>query len=191
MTKEEKDKLIELSDLNREDNIKYISSEAQGIAITLDSDRFAPSMCKLERAYICGRRKSENRISELEEENAELQKRNGELAGQKASLERWLGEAKERAKDYTDDKKRQVAYECGFLDGADFGKVKANEWHYVKDELPKELHDVLCFVIHNEHRFVLQGYLRDGRWVLSPLGTYLNNDDVIAWKEIVLPKEIE
>ena len=65
---------------------------------------------------------------------------------------------------------------------------KANEWHYVKDRLPKELHDVLCFVIHNEHRFVLQGYLRDGRWVLSPLGTYLNNEDVIAWKEIVLPE---
>ena len=73
-------------------------------------------------------------------------------------------------------------------DGAEFGYNKANEWHYVRDELPKELHDVLCFVIHNEHRFVLQGYLRDGRWVLSPLGTYLNNDDVIAWKEIVLPE---
>ena len=69
---------------------------------------------------------------------------------------------------------------------ADFNK--ANEWHYVKDGLPEELHDVLCFVIHNEHRYVLQGYLRDGRWVLSPLGTYLNNDDVIAWKEIVLPE---
>ena len=66
MTKEEKEKLIELSDLNREDNIKYISSEAQGIAIALDSDRFAPSICKLERAYICGRRKSEKRIEELE-----------------------------------------------------------------------------------------------------------------------------
>jgi hypothetical protein len=78
-----------------------------------------------------------------------------------------------------------------FKDGAEFVYNKANEWHYVKDGLPKELHDVLCFVIHNEHRFVLQGYLRDGRWVLSPLGTYLNNDDVIAWKEIVLPKEIE
>ena len=75
-----------------------------------------------------------------------------------------------------------------FKDGAEFGYNKANEWHYVKDGLPKELHDVLCFVIHNEHRFVLQGYLRDGRWVLSPLGTYLNNDDVIAWKEIVLPE---
>ena len=75
-----------------------------------------------------------------------------------------------------------------FQKGAEFGYNKANEWHYVKDGLPKELHDVLCFVIHNEHRFVLQGYLRDGRWVLSPLGTYLNNDDVIAWKEIVLPE---
>jgi tRNA uridine 5-carbamoylmethylation protein Kti12 len=63
MTKEE---LIALSDLNREDNIKYISSEAQGIAITLDSDRYAPTLCKLERAYICGRRKSEEKISELE-----------------------------------------------------------------------------------------------------------------------------
>ena len=63
MTKEE---LIELSDLNREDNIKYISSEAQGIAITLDSDRYAPTFCKLERAYICGRRKSEEQIAELE-----------------------------------------------------------------------------------------------------------------------------
>ena len=27
-------------------------------------------------------------------------------------------EAKERAKDFTDNKERQVAYECGFLDGA-------------------------------------------------------------------------
>lgn len=28
-------------------------------------------------------------------------------------------EAKERAKDFTNNKERQVAYECGFLDGAD------------------------------------------------------------------------
>ena len=65
MTEEE---LIALSDLNREDNIKYISSEAQGIAITLDSDRYAPTFCKLERAYICGRRKSEEQIAKLEEQ---------------------------------------------------------------------------------------------------------------------------
>ena len=67
-----KEGLIALSDLNREDNIKYISSEAQGIAIALDSDRYAPALCKLERAYICGRRKSENYIADLEKENADL-----------------------------------------------------------------------------------------------------------------------
>jgi hypothetical protein len=67
-----KEELIALSDLNREDNIKYISSEAQGIAITLDSDRYAPTLCKLERAYICGRRKSEEQIAELEKENKVL-----------------------------------------------------------------------------------------------------------------------
>ena len=33
-------------------------------------------------------------IKELKEENAELKKRNGELAGQRANLNRWLGEAK-------------------------------------------------------------------------------------------------
>lgn len=64
MTKEE---LIALSDLNRVDNIKYISSEAQGIAITLDSDRYAPNFCKLERAYICGRRKSEEQLTKAKE----------------------------------------------------------------------------------------------------------------------------
>ena len=67
-----KEELIALSDLNRKDNIKYISSEAQGIAITLDSDKYAPTLCKLERAYICGRRKSEEQIEQLEQENAEL-----------------------------------------------------------------------------------------------------------------------
>ena len=79
MTNEEKEELIALSDLNREDNIKYISSEAQGIAITLDSDRYAPTFCKLERAYICGRRKSEKRIEELENKIADI-KANCDLA---------------------------------------------------------------------------------------------------------------
>ena len=34
-------------------------------------------------------------------------------------------EAKKRARDYTDNEKRQVAYECGFLDGVDLGYNKA------------------------------------------------------------------
>ena len=72
----DKEELIALSDLNKEDNIKYISSEAQGIAITLNSDKYAPTLCKLERAYICGRRKSEEQIEQLKKENAGLKKRN-------------------------------------------------------------------------------------------------------------------
>ena len=71
MTKEE---LIELSDLNREDNVEYISSEAQEIAIALNSDIYAPTLCKLERAYICGRRKAEQETVEQIEKAKELLK---------------------------------------------------------------------------------------------------------------------
>lgn len=41
-------------------------------------------------------------VKELEEDNAKLRKRNSGLAGQKASLERWLGEAKCLIKDLLD-----------------------------------------------------------------------------------------
>lgn len=42
---------------------------------------------------------SQAKPEELEKEIARLKKRNSELAGQKASLERWFGEAKEIIKD--------------------------------------------------------------------------------------------
>ena len=42
----------------------------------------------------------DSHIVELEKENAELKNRNSELAGQKASLERWYGEAKEIIKKF-------------------------------------------------------------------------------------------
>ena len=133
--------------------------------------------------YLASAEPREKRIAELEAENNDLC---DSLETQDLKIAELEKEAEEYAEAFVD---RGVA-EASFIKGAEFGYNKANEWHYVKDGLPEELHDVLCFVIHNEHRFVLQGYLRDGRWVLSPLGTYLNNDDVIAWKEIVLPKEI-
>jgi septal ring factor EnvC (AmiA/AmiB activator) len=100
MTKEEKEKLIELSSLNRADNIKYISSEAQGIAIALDSDRLAPSMCKLERAYICGRRKSEKQIQIDAEQIRALQKQNGELTDKVRELEQKLEQTEKDLADY-------------------------------------------------------------------------------------------
>jgi hypothetical protein len=75
-------------------------------------------------------------------------------------------------------------------DGAEFGYNKANEWHYVKDgDLPKEFDKpYLCKV--NSHFEV--GYFmayKEQPWHFDEY--YLDNEDVIAWKEIVLPKEIK
>ena len=105
--------------------------------------------------------------------------------------------AKERAKDYTDNEKRQAAYECGFLDGVDYGYNKANEWHYVKDgDLPKEEGDYLFYLYDKETKYTFYEVLgiartyadRDDLYIESMIWTL---EDVIAWKEIVLPKESE
>ena len=74
--------------------------------------------------------------------------------------------------------------------GAEFGYNKANEWHYVKDgDLPKEFDKpYLCKV--NSHFEV--GYFmayKEQPWHFDEY--YLDNEDVIAWKEIVLPNESE
>ena len=56
-------------------------------------------------------------------------------------------EAKERAKDYTDNAKRQVAYECGFLDGVDLGYNKANEKYVEQFTRAKEIIEELYNII--------------------------------------------
>lgn len=78
---------------------------------------------------------------------------------------------------------------CVFKDGATFGYNKANEWHYVKDgDLPKVNELVLikitgCFVL---------GWTNGTNWFNdSNNGTIIDRRMVIAWKEIVLPKEIK
>ena len=63
-----KENIFEVSDLNKEENQKYICGEAQPVAIYLQTDSFAPTYCLLERAYVFGRRVSEKRIAELEEQ---------------------------------------------------------------------------------------------------------------------------
>ena len=69
--------------------------------------------------------------------------------------------------------------------GAEYGYNKANEWHSVsKGEMPTDEKTILIYL---EARFVL-GWYKFGFW-------YSNDgeieEDVIAWKEIVLPKESE
>ena len=78
--------------------------------------------------------------------------------------------------------------------GAEFGYNKANEWHYVKDgNLPKDDENFICML---ENGYKLECYYdpTTKRWY----DNYFHHDieygyyqsKVIAWKEIVFPKEI-
>ena len=82
-----------------------------------------------------------------------------------------------------------------FQKGAEFGYNKANEWHYVKDELPRIINDYwsndLIFLTKDcsgnitkhfgnfSFRKDFEEYNTEDRFTL---------DEVIAWKEIVLPE---
>ena len=72
-----------------------------------------------------------------------------------------------------------------YLAGAEFGYNKANEWHFVKDgDLPK--HEVNVLVLYNVQCIDIAHYNYDYKeW------HFIDSifRDVIAWKEIVLPKE--
>ena len=72
--------------------------------------------------------------------------------------------------------------EQSYIAGAEFGYNKANEWHYVKDgKYPKENQLVAVYRVNP-----LGANIAITNWYDSYKDT-----KVIAWKEIVLPKEIE
>ena len=110
-------------------------------------------------------------------------------------------EAEERAKDYTENKERQVAYKCGFLDGADYNK--ANEWHNLRknpNDLPDEGEIVLCYclgycgVCYPITARMYTNYEDSSIhywWTLGGEGKSEKLDNVIKWKEIILPKGSE
>ena len=74
-----------------------------------------------------------------------------------------------------------------YQQGAEFGYNKANEWHYVKDgDLPK--HEVNVLVLHSVQCIDIAHYNYDYKeWHF--IDSIVR--DVIAWKEIVPPKEIK
>ena len=79
-----------------------------------------------------------------------------------------------------------------YIAGAEFGYNKAKEedkWHYVKEgNLPKENENVLIYSNRANHI----GFYRNGFWFTNSDGCLEDDDiEVIAWKEIVLPKEIK
>ena len=86
------------------------------------------------------------------------------------------------------------SYIDGFKDGAEFGYNKANEWHFVKNELPDE--GTYLVVWQNDKgykKIFILNYEEDDEeklhWVDDDCE--VQDEYVIAWKEIVLPKEIE
>ena len=76
-----------------------------------------------------------------------------------------------------------------FKDGAEFGYNKAKEWHYVKDGImPKENQWVLVY----DGSYTVCNY--HSNTPIKWLDNYENEvyeGYIIAWKEIVLPKEIK
>ena len=76
----------------------------------------------------------------------------------------------------------------------EFGYNKANEWHYPsKGKYPKELESVWCYCKGLGFKFCCVGHIIIGgdnkvRWRANNKTEELC---VIAWKEIVLPKESE
>lgn len=74
--------------------------------------------------------------------------------------------------------------EICFKDGIELGYNKANEWHYVKDgDLPNEDRDENILVYHTSYG----GYCAVGYFNVKD--KCFRDRDIIAWKEIELPKE--
>ena len=85
----------------------------------------------------------------------------------------------------------RYAKETDWRNGAEFGYSKANEWHYVKDgDYPKECD---CCLLYLGSGFnCITGWRHRGVWYFEDnRNLEMWQDEVIAWKEIVLPKEIE
>lgn len=81
-----------------------------------------------------------------------------------------------------------------FKDGAEFGYNKANEWHYVKNELPPKSEEFklcsedLLFITKDRKRYF--GYFNSRNEFEAynqPYGRF-RIEGVYAWKEIVLPE---
>ena len=77
------------------------------------------------------------------------------------------------------------------IEGAEFGYNKANEWHYVKDrDLPKEnIYLVIRLNDENTCYKCCTGFWeKEERCFHTLFCNKVDTKDIIAWKEIVLPK---
>ena len=97
--------------------------------------------------------------------------------------EEWFEKLKQAKVPYTNENVNKQLHKA-FKDGAEFGYNKANEWHYVKDGyLPTHTRQVLVYLESDD---VDIEFYRKGLGWKNHL-----NEQIKAWKEIVLPKESE
>ena len=78
--------------------------------------------------------------------------------------------------------------------GVEFGYNKANEWHYVKDELPDEGTYLVIWQNDKGYKEIfIMRYEEDDEGELHWIGgdCEVQDEYIIAWKEIVFPKEIK
>ena len=95
------------------------------------------------------------------------------------------------AEEYVDLSGNRNYTERAFKDGAEFGYNKANEWHYVKDrDLPKEnIYLVIRLNDENTCYKCCTGFWeKEERCFHTLFCNKVDTKDIIAWKEIVLPK---
>ena len=91
---------------------------------------------------------------------------------------------------------RECGCEEGFIDGAEFGYNKANEWHKVSEKLPEM--DELVYLWDNVDDFPVVAcrhipygkkvWVWDCKWGSGYTVSQLVAENYL-WKEIVLPKE--
>ena len=84
-----------------------------------------------------------------------------------------------------------VVAKRAFKDGAEFGYNKANEWHYVKDELPDEGTYLVVWQNDNGYKEIfIMNYEEDDEeelhWVDGDCE--IQDEYIKAWKEIVFPE---
>lgn len=108
----------------------------------------------------------------------------------------WLEHVKDLELQHkSDEKPEYIRILEAHQKGAEYGYNKANEWHYVKDILPKE--DVYVYLLCNDddfpvvaRRHIFYGKTEwewDCKWG-SGFQLKAENEKIIAWKEIVLPE---
>ena len=76
-------------------------------------------------------------------------------------------------------------YECA-KESAEFGYNKVNQWHYVKDEKPKDNEYVLIYT-DLKNTYVAR-IPTEKDYFVTRCGGFVQMSAVIAWKEIVLPE---